>query len=229
MPDHGPTPRSTLRRPLLGLGVTVIAALIVLLSAYTLLARGTFTHTRLTTTLPKGWVAIGVRAPASAGGVATMLPVGGASGGPAGITSSAISAALAVNDANGLSQSAADVSHRTMAGAIILDRLAIAGLADAVDGVRVTLDAPLHVHRVDGATDVYAPGLHMLDGIAAAAYVLQDPSGAQLHRALLAMLPGLPRDHDMLVGVVRSLGMSLRATASEASVVQWVEAWQSSL
>ncbi len=229
MSEAPSVPRSTLRRPLLGLGVTLIAALIVMLSAYTLLARGTFTRTRVTATLAEGWVAVGVRAPESAGGVVTVLPVGGAHGAAADAASAATTAALAVNDSNGLSQSVADATHRTMAGAIILDRLAIAGLVDAVGGVRVPLDATLRVQRVDGGVTVFAPGEHTLDGIAAAAYVLADPRGVHLHRVLTALLPGLPDNHDMLIGVVRSLGMSLRATASEATVVQWVEAWQSSL
>ena len=229
MPEARPAPKSTLRRPLVGLGLTIIAALVVLLSAYTLLARGTFTRTRVTTTLAQGWVAIGVRAPDSAGGVVTMLPVGGARGSGIDADSQASADAISVNDSNGLSQSVADSTHRTIAGAIILDRLAIAGLVDVVGGVRVDLTAPLHVHRVDGTTDVYGPGPRTLDGIAAAVYALSDARGRQLRDVLIGLLPGLPHDHDALVGVVRSLGMSLRATASEATVVQWVEAWQASL
>ncbi len=227
MPD---TPvRSTLRRPLLWLGLLVIAALVLLLSAFTLLARGTFTSTRLTTTLPNGWVAIGVRAPDSAGGVATMLPIGGASGPREPVRSAAIDAALAINDSNGLSQAVADTTHRTLAGAIILDRLALAALVDVVGGIRVPVIAAFRVARVDGSVDVIAPGLRRLDGIAAANYVLADPTGNSLRRTVTALLPGLPRNHDELVGVVRSLGMSMRATASEATVVQWVEDWQGRL
>ena len=220
---------STLRRPLLGLGLLVIAALVLLLSAFTLLARGTFTSTSLTTTLSDGWVAIGVRAPESAGGVATMLPVGGARGGREPVRSTAIDAALAINDGNGLSQAAADVTHRTMAGAVILDRLALAALVDVVGGVNVPVTTALRVPRVDGAVDTITPGRRTLDGIAAAQYALVDPTGADLYRTVMAILPGLPRNHDQLVGVVRSLGMSMRATASEATVVQWVEDWQGRL
>lgn len=220
---------STLQRPLLTLGVIVILALVVALSAFTLLARGTFTNLRITDTLSSGWVAVGVRAPEGHGGVVTALPVGGPSLKVQPIRFDEATAALSSNDANALSQAVADAMRRPMAGAVILDRLAFAGLVDAVDGINVDLNRAVVVHRVDGSADVFEPGLRHLDGIAAATFVLSDPSGLRLHAAMNALLLELPRDHNKLTGLVRSLGMSERATVSEATFVAWLEFWESRL
>ncbi|MHB0928670.1 MAG: hypothetical protein ACYC3W_07085 [Candidatus Nanopelagicales bacterium] len=222
-------PESTLRRPLLTVAVMVIAALVMALSAFTLLARGTFTSLRLTDTLASGWVAVGVRAPEGQGGVVTALPVGGPAWKVEPLRFDAATAALSVNDPNGLSQAVANASRRPMAGAVILDRLAWAGLVDAVNGINVHLNHAIVVHRVDGSADIFEPGLRHLDGIAAATYVLSDPSGVRLNAAFSALLLDLPTDHNRLTGLVRSLGMSMRATVSEATVVRWLEFWQSRL
>lgn len=222
-------PESTLRRPLVMVAVMVIAALVVALSAFTLLARGTFTSLRLTDTLASGWVAVGVRAPEGQGGVVTALPVGGPAWQVEPLRFDAATAALSVNDPNALSQAVANAMRRPMAGAVILDRLALAGLVDAVNGISVQLNHAIVVHRVNGSTDVYEPGLRHLDGIAAATYVLSDPSGVRLNAALGALLLELPNNHNQLTGLVRSLGMSMRATVSEATVVRWLEFWQSRL
>lgn len=220
---------STLRRPLIAAGITVIAALVVLLSAYTFLARGTFTSTRLTQTLASGWVGIGVRAPESQGGVVTMLPVGGPAVSTQTVRSAAASDALSINDPNGLSQALADATRRPMAGAVVLDRLAFAGLVDVVGGIEITVDVPFTVTRTDGSTTHVPAGTARLDGIAASAYVLADPKGSHLNTALQALLQALPQDHDQLLGIVKSLGMSMRATVSAATVVQWLEFWHSRL
>ena len=210
-------PDSTLRRPLMTAGIAVIAALVVLLSGYTLLARGTFTSTRVTETLSSGWVALGVRAPESAGGVVTVLPVGGPALSVQPVRLAAAADALSVNDPHGLSQAVGDGLERPMAGAVILDRYALAGLVDAVGGI--DLEA--------GSTGTVA-AVH-LDGVAAAAYVLRDPTGQRLFQSVDALLRVLPDDHNQLLGIVKSLGMSMRATVSAATVVQWLEFWQSRL
>lgn len=220
---------STLRRPLVTLAVMVILALVVSLSAFTLLARGTFTNLRITDTLSSGWVAVGVRAPEGHGGVVTALPVGGPSLKVQPIRFDEATAALSRNDANGLSQAVANAMQRPMAGAVILDRLAFAGLVDAVGGISVSLDHAIVVHRVDGSADVFEPGLRHLDGIAAATFVLSDPRGLRLYAGLNALLLELPRDRSKLTGLVRSLGMSEQATVSEATIVQWLEFWESRL
>ena len=69
---------STLRRPLLTAGFTVLAAVAVLLSVFTLARSGVFdTRAETPQRIASGWVAIGVRAAQSQGGVVTVLPVGG--------------------------------------------------------------------------------------------------------------------------------------------------------
>ena len=220
---------STLRRPLMSAGIAVITALVVLLSAYTFLARGTFTNTRITQTLASGWVGLGVRAPESAGGVATILPVGGPAFSTQAISTVAANHALAVNDPNALSQALADALQRPMAGAVVLDRLAYAGLVDVVGGIDAIVDAPFTVTRTDGSSIEVAAGPAHLDGISAAAFVLADPRGIHLNEACKALVQRLPEDHDQLLGIVKSLGMSMRATVSAATVVQWLEFWHSRL
>ena len=217
------------RRPLMGAGIALLAALVVLLSAFTLLARGTFTSNRITDTLSSGWVAFGVRAPESAGGVVTVLPVGGPELSVQPLRIAAATDALSVNDPNALSDAIGSALSRPMAGAIIFDRLAFAGLVDSVGGIRVTLDHALTVPHIDGSYDVVQAGERRLDGLAAATYVLSDPQGQRLYGAVEALLRALPRDENKLTGLVRSLGMSMRGTVSAATVVQWLEFWQSRL
>lgn len=220
---------STLRRPLITLGVTVISALAVLLSVFTLIQRGTFLTDTTVDAPASGWVAVGVRAPEAAGGVVTTLNVGGPTLSVQPLRIDAATDALSINDAEGLNDAIATALQRPMAGAIIFDRLAFAGLVDAVDGVDVNLNHALSVHRVDGTVDVFEPGMQTLDGIAAATYALSDPTGVRLHACVNALLAELPRDHDKLTGLVKSLGAAMRATTSAATVVSWLEFWESRL
>lgn len=220
---------STLRRPLITLGVTVISLLVVLLSGYTLIARGTFLADATDNAPASGWVAIGVRAPESAGGVVTALSVGGPTLSVQPLRIDAATDALSINDAEGLNDAIAAALQRPMAGSIIFDRLAFAGLVDAVNGIHLTLDHALTVHRVDGSVDVFEPGERTLDGIAASTFVLSDPTGVRLHQCLNALLVELPTDEDRLTGLVKSLGAAMRATTSAATVVQWLEFWESRL
>lgn len=220
---------STLRRPLISLGVTLIAALVVLISAFTLIARGSFLTVGADAGLASGWVAVGVRAPEGAGGVVTLIPVGGPTVSVQPLRIDAATDALGINDAEGLRAAIGGALQRPMAGAVIFDRLAFAGLVDAVDGIVVPLDHALTVHRVDGTVDVFEPGERTLDGIAASTFALSDPTGVRLHAAVVALLAELPTDHDRLMGLVRSLGAAMRATTSAATVVQWLEFWESRL
>lgn len=220
---------STLRRPLITLGVMLISALIVLLSIFTLISRGTFLSDNTSDAPASGWVAVGVRAPESAGGVVTALNVGGPTLSVQPLRIEAATEALSINDAEGLQNAIAASLQRPMAGAIIFDRLAFAGLVDAVDGIAVNLNHALTVHRVDGSVDVFEPGQQTLDGIAAATYALSDPTGVRLHACVNALLIELPSDHDKLAGLVKSLGSAMRATTSAATVVSWLEFWESRL
>lgn len=220
---------STLRRPLITLGVMVMSALIVLLSVFTLVQRGAFLVDSADPALASGWVAIGVRAPEGQGGVVTVLPVGGPSLSVQPLRIDAATTALGINDAEGLQTAIAGHLRRPMAGAIIFDRLALAGLVDAVDGIEVPLDHAITVHRVDDSVDVFEPGLRRLDGIAAATYALSDPTGVRLNACVDALLRELPTDTDRLGGLVKSLGAAMRSTTSAATVVQWLEFWESRL
>lgn len=207
----------------------VISALIVLLSAFTLIQRGTFLTDVVADAPAPGWVAVGVRAPESAGGVVTALNVGGPTLSVQALRIDAATDALSINDAEGLMDAIATALQRPMAGAIIFDRLAFAGLVDAVDGIEVELNHALAVHRVDGRVDVFEPGPQTLDGIAAATYALSDPSGVRLHACIDALLAELPTDHNRLTGLVKSLGSAMRATTSAATVISWLEFWESRL
>jgi hypothetical protein len=220
---------STLRRPLITLGVIVMSLLVVLLSAFTLIQRGTFLTDKTGDAPASGWVAVGVRAPEGAGGVVTALAVGGPAFTVQPLRIDAATEALSINDAEGLSAAIATALRRPMAGAIIFDRLAFAGLVDAVDGINVSLVHALTVHRVDGSVDVFEPGQVTLDGIAASTYALSDPTGVRLHACINALVVELPTDHNRLTGLVKSLGAAMRATTSAATVVQWLEFWESRL
>lgn len=220
---------STLRRPLMTVGVAIIAALVVLLSAFILIARGAIFNEFTRTAPASGWVALGIRAPEGAGGVVTVIPVGGPSLSVQALRIEAATDALGNNDVEQLRSVVGAALQRPMAGAIIFDRLAFAGLVDAVDGIRVPLDHALTVHRVDGSIDVFDAGERSLDGIAASTYALSDPTGRRLHAAVTALLTALPGDQDRLTGLVKSLGAAMRSTAGAGTVVQWMEFWESRL
>lgn len=199
---------STLRKPLLLVGLGLLAAIGVLVSGVTLASTGVFvTRSDTVETVSSGWVAIGVRAPESQGGVITALPVGGPTVDVQLFDLAADDRALVTNDPDDLRDAVGTALQRPMAGAIIFDRLAFAGLVDAVDGI--TTDAG------------------RLDGIAAADYALATP--ANLVSAMTALLNALPEDPAKLDALVRSLGSAMKATTSATGVVQWLEFWQRGL
>ena len=220
---------STIRRPLITLGVMLISALIVLLSFFTLLRHGSLIPEAAQGAPASGWVAVGVRAPEGAGGVVTALAVGGPTFTVQPLRIDAATEALSINDVQALSDAIAGALRRPMAGSIIFDRLAFAGLVDAVNGIEVDLEHALTVHRVDGSIDVFESGRHNLDGIAAATYALSDPTGVRLHACINALLLELPTVHNRLSGLVHSLGAAMRSTTGTATVVQWLEFWESRL
>lgn len=201
---------STLRRPLIRTTLALLAAVAVLLSGFTLAAQGVFvTRTPASSDLSSGWVAIGVRAPESQGGVVTVLPVGGPELTAQALQLPAAERALRRNAPEELRDAVGSALQRPMAGAVVLDRLAFAGLVDAVDGIETDLGR--------------------LNGVAAAAAVLADPTGARLHAAVVSLLRELPANEQQLTGLVRSLGSALKATDGATTVVRWLEFWQSRL
>ena len=201
---------STLRRPLLTAGFTVLAAVAVLLSVFTLARSGVFdTRAETPQRIASGWVAIGVRAAQSQGGVVTVLPVGGPTAEVQPLRSGTAGDALRINDVQALRDVVGTALQRPMAGSVIFDRLAFAGLVDGVDGI-----------DIEG---------RRLSGIAAADYVLEDPYGRHLYTALTALLRELPGDEPKLTGLVRSLGSAMKGTAGSSTVVQWLEFWKTHL
>lgn len=199
---------STLRRPLLTVGFSVLAAVAVLWSVFVLASSGVFA-TRTPQQLASGWVAVGVRAPESQGGVVTVLPVGGPTAEVQPLRDAAAADALRINDVDALQQAVGSALQRPMAGSMIFDRLGFAGLVDGVDGIDV--------------------GAQHLNGIAAADYVLADPYGRHLYAALDALLRELPGDESKLNGLVRSLGSALKGTSGASTLVQWLEFWKQHL
>lgn len=220
---------STLRRPLLALGWLVLVSMAGLLVAFSLTHRGSLFPAMDTPAPSSGWVALGVRAPESAGGVVTSIPVGGPSLSVQPLRVADATSALSDNDVEALRNAVGVALRRPMAGAIIFDRLAFAGLVDAVNGISVNLDHALTVHRIDGSVDVFQPGLRTLDGIAAATFVLSDPTGVRLHSGVTALLRELPTDRERLAGLVKSLGAAMRASTGATTVVQWLEFWETRL
>lgn len=198
---------STLRRPLIMFALGILAAVAGLLSVVTLAARGEFFARDLATPeVSSGWVVIGVRAPESQGGVITMLAVGGPTLEVDTRQLTVTRRPLQLNDPDGLRSAVADELRRPMAGAVIFDRLAFAGLVDAVDGITM--------------------GSTRLDGLAAADAVLADPTGARLQTAMQSLLRELPTDPQQREGLIRSLGSAMKGTVGASTVAQWLEFWQ---
>ncbi len=105
-------------------------------------------------------------------------------------------------------------------GGLTLDRLAVAGLVDAVGGVSVDATVPVTRLNPDGSTTVVVPaGRSTLDGVAAAYYVTAalpgEPDAARTSRfsqVLQAVIRQLPDDSVRLGQVLTSLGSSARTT-----------------
>lgn len=116
---------------------------------------------------------------------------------------------------------------------LTLDRLAFAGLVDAVDGIWIKLDRPVLLPAIgeDDRLRVFGPGWVKLDGIAAADYaVLRLPGESeqdQIDRfmgVLVEALERLPRRTDDLRQLLTSLGSLAASTVPTEDLVPFVAA-----
>lgn len=102
-----------------------------------------------------------------------------------------------------------------------LDRLAFAGLVDAVDGVWIELDRPILLPAIgeEGRLRVLGPGWVKMDGIAAADYaVLRVPGESEDDRiarflgVLQEAIDRMPRTEDQMRQLLTSLGSLAQST-----------------
>lgn len=116
---------------------------------------------------------------------------------------------------------------------IAFDRLAFAGLVDAVDGVWVQLDRPILVPAIadEGRLRVLGPGWVKMDGLAAADYaVLRVPGESEEDRidrflsVLQDVLERLPRTDDQLRQLLTSLGSLAATTVPSDELVPFLKA-----
>lgn len=112
-----------------------------------------------------------------------------------------------------------------------LDRLAFAGLVDAVDGVWVDLERPVLLPAIgeDGRFRVLGPGWVKMDGIAAADYaVLRIPGESEQDRidrfirVLEDVLERLPRTEDQMRQLLTSLGSLAQTTVPTEEMVPFL-------
>jgi hypothetical protein len=112
----------------------------------------------------------------------------------------------------------------------VLDRLAFAGLVDAVGGVTLTIEQPLVVKdRFGNVTEVIPLGERTLDGPQAAAYALYlgpgQPETERMDRfeqVWQAVLAKLPANADQMRAILGSLGALARATAPLAQLADFL-------
>lgn len=114
---------------------------------------------------------------------------------------------------------------------LTLDRLAFAGLVDAVDGIWVELDRPILLPAIgdDNGRRVLGPGWVKMDGIAAADYaVLRLPGESeadQIERftgVLVTTLERLPRTDDQMRQLLTSLGSLAASTVPTEDLVPFL-------
>lgn len=114
-------------------------------------------------------------------------------------------------------------------GALVLDRLAFAGLVDAVGGV--TVDIPETIAFIDrfGATTAVLPaGTQTLDGPEAALYATYDrptttvSQYVRFQQVWNALLPKLPDEPERLRAILGSLGALARSTQSIAPLGEFL-------
>lgn len=114
---------------------------------------------------------------------------------------------------------------------LALDRLAFAGLVDAVDGVWVELDRPVLLPAIgdNGRFRVLGPGWVKMDGIAAADYaVLRLPGESesdQVERFLGVLeeaILQLPRSDDQMRQLLTSLGSLAQSTVPTEELVPFL-------
>lgn len=113
---------------------------------------------------------------------------------------------------------------------LTLDRLAFAGLVDAVDGIWVELDRPVLLPSVDdGQWRTVGPGWEKLDGVAAADYALMRIPGegeqARIDRFLTVLektLGRLPVTRERMRQLVTSLGSLAQSTVPTEDLVPFL-------
>ena len=122
------------------------------------------------------------------------------------------------------------LSLRVDAG-LQLDRLAFAGLVDAVDGVWIELDRPVLLPAIgeEGRLRVLGPGWVKMDGIAAADYaVLRIPGESEDDRIarflglLQEAIERMPRTEDQMRQLLTSLGSLAQSTVPTEELVPFL-------
>lgn len=112
-----------------------------------------------------------------------------------------------------------------------LDRLAFAGLVDAVDGVWIELDRPVLLPAIgeEGRLRVLGPGWVKMDGIAAADYaVLRIPGESEDDRIarflglLQEAIERMPRTEDQMRQLLTSLGSLAQSTVPTEELVPFL-------
>ena len=112
-----------------------------------------------------------------------------------------------------------------------LDRLAFAGLVDAVDGVWIELDRPILLPAIgeEGRVRVLGPGWVKMDGIAAADYaVLRIPGESEDDRIarflglLQEAIERMPRTEDQMRQLLTSLGSLAQSTVPTEELVPFL-------
>ena len=112
-----------------------------------------------------------------------------------------------------------------------LDRLAFAGLVDAVDGVWIKLDRPVLLPAIgeEGRLRVLGPGWVKMDGIAAADYaVLRIPGESEDDRIARFLdlvqkaIERMPRTEDQMRQLLTSLGSLAQSTVPTEELVPFL-------
>jgi hypothetical protein len=119
---------------------------------------------------------------------------------------------------------------------LALDRLAFAGLVDAVDGVWVELTRPILLPAIGEETRlrVLGPGWVKMDGIAAADYaVLRIPGESETDRidrflgVLQDAIERMPRTNDQMRQLLTSLGSLAQSTVPTEELVPFLKSVRS--
>jgi hypothetical protein len=119
---------------------------------------------------------------------------------------------------------------------LTLDRLAFAGLVDAVDGVWVELTRPILLPAIGDETRlrVLGPGWVKMDGIAAADYaVLRIPGESETDRidrflgVLQDTIERMPRTNDQMRQLLTSLGSLAQSTVPTEELVPFLKSVRS--
>lgn len=112
-----------------------------------------------------------------------------------------------------------------------LDRLAFAGLVDAVDGVWIELNRPILLPAIgeEGRVRVLGPGWVKMDGIAAADYAVlrvpgesEDDRIARFLRVLQETIERMPRTEDQMRQLLTSLGSLAQSTVPTEELVPFL-------